>query len=150
LHSVNKLLLIYRITGRLVIANQTIEETQSYLREHGYSNYFAALQLDFLKIGLLYEGNQLDEVQNLVDMILQRIAVIEPPYLRVDFHNIQAHLLLTQGDYIGSQHELDQAMTLARQSYIWEGIAWRTEYLQIRLWLQQGELARAAAWISDN
>jgi LuxR family maltose regulon positive regulatory protein len=150
LHSFNKLMLIYKITGRLVIANQRIEETQSYLRGHGYSNYFAALQLYFRKIGLLYEWNRLDEVQNLVDLVLQQIGMIDPPYLHADFHNIQAHLLLIKGDYSGSQRELDQARALARQAYIWEGIAWRTESLQIMLCLQQGDIARAIALISEG
>lgn len=149
-HSINKLVLVYKVTGRLVLADQTLEATQSYLRGHGYSHYFAVLQLYFRKIELLYEWNRLEDVQNLLDLVIKKETMIELPYLQVDFHNIQAHILLTQGEYGGAQQELDQAMALARQTYIWEGLAWRTEWLQTRLWLQKGDRARVAAWVAEG
>jgi LuxR family maltose regulon positive regulatory protein len=150
LHAVDKLILIYRVTGRLTKINRLLKESQSYLMELGYSNYFAAVQLHIRKIELLYEWNRLDEVQPLVDSILKLETMIEVPYVLVDFYNIQAYILLTKQDYTGSQNALNKAMELARQSYIWEGLTWRTEWLQTWLWLQKGDVSLAAGWVSEQ
>jgi ATP/maltotriose-dependent transcriptional regulator MalT len=150
LHAINKLILIYKITGRLTRAARMLEEAELMLREEESHNYFAALQLYFRRLELLYEKNQLDDVQNLFDLILKRETMVEVPYLRVDFYNIQAHILLTRQDYRGSQNALNRAMALARQTYIWEGLAWRTEWLQIHLWLKKGDVSSAIAWESQH
>jgi LuxR family maltose regulon positive regulatory protein len=150
LHAVNKLILIYRITGRLVGADQILEESQATLQEQGCSNYFAAIQLRFRKIELLSERNRLAEAQRLIDLILEQDILVEVPYLLVDFNNLQAYILLTKQDYTGAQNDLNRAKALARQTYIWEGLTWRTEWLQTRLWLQKGDIAAAASWASEQ
>jgi LuxR family maltose regulon positive regulatory protein len=150
LHAVNKLVLIYQITGRLVSADQILEESQSTLQEQDSSHYFATIQLRFRKIELLYERNRLAEAQRLIDLILEQNILVDVPYLLVDFYNLQAYSLLTKQDYTGAQNILNKAIALARQTYIWEGLTWRTEWLQIRLWLQKGDIAAAARWTSER
>jgi LuxR family maltose regulon positive regulatory protein len=150
LHAVDKLILIYRVTGRLTNFYRLLKESQSLLMEQGYSNYFAAVQLHIRKIELLYEWNRLEEVQPLVDSILKQEMMIEVPYVLVDFYNIQAYILLTKQDFSGSQTSLNKAIALARQSYIWEGLAWRTDWLQTKLWLQKSDVSLAAAWASEQ
>ena len=150
LHAINKLVLVYKITGRLASIDRVLEESRSILQEKGQSNYFAALQLHFRKIELLYEWNRLDEAQRLVDWVLEQKMMVDVPYLQVDFYNVQANILLTKQDYAGSQNALNKAAALARQTYIWEGLTWRTEWLQTRLWLQKGDVSLAAAWASEQ
>ncbi len=150
IHAINKLIFIYMVTGRLARCDQKLDETQSVLREQGNSNYFAALQLYFRRIELLYEWNRLDEARRLVDWILSREMMVELPYLVVDFSNIQAALLLTKGDYTGAQNLLNKATALAQQSYIWEGLTGHTQRLQVWLWLKKGAVSQAAAWAAQQ
>jgi len=150
LHAINKLVLVYKLTGYLASADRILEETELSLQSQGYGNYFAALQLYFRKIELLYERNRLDEVQSLVELVQNQGMMVELPYLLVDFYNMQAHALLEKQDYIGSQNALNKATALARQTYIWEGLTWRTERLQIQLWLQEGDISAAIAWASES
>ena len=149
LHCTNKLILVHKVNGRLHRSYQLIDETFSLLQQQGFQYYFAVVQLSFRKIELLYEWNQLEEFQHLVDFVLNQKMLADVPYLLVDFYHVQALDCLIKQDYSGSQAALDKAKELARQSYIWEGLTWRTEKLQIRLWLESGKLPLAVVWSSQ-
>ena len=43
---------------------------------------------------------------------------------------------------------LNKAFALIHQSFIWNGLAWQTEALQVRLWLLAGDLTAATTWAS--
>jgi LuxR family maltose regulon positive regulatory protein len=150
LHSINKLILVNNVNGHLYRSYQLIEETLSFLQEQGCNTYFAASQLRFRQIELCYEWNQLEELQRLVEFVLKQEMLVDVPYLLVDSYNIQALALLNNKDYPGSQDALNKARALARQTYIWEGLTWRTESLQVRLWLKKGDLWLAVAWASQQ
>jgi LuxR family maltose regulon positive regulatory protein len=150
IHAVSKLALVDKTTGRLYRSYRLLEETLLLLQEQGLHQYFAASQLRYRLIGLLYEWDRLDEFQRLVEFVTQLEPRVEAHYLLVDFYNIQALDLLFQQDYTAAQTALNKAMALARQTYIWQGLTWRTETLQVRLWLQKGEVSLAAAWASEQ
>lgn len=150
LHAVNKLILIYQEKGSLVSAYRILEEVQARLQEKGTSNYFAAAQLRFRKIEILYQWNRLDEAQSLVDLFHEQQWILEIPYLMVDFCNLKAYGFLIRKDYAGAQAALDEAAALARKSYIWEGLTRPTGALQVKLWLHKGEAAQAAAWAAEQ
>jgi ATP/maltotriose-dependent transcriptional regulator MalT len=150
LHSINKLILVNKVNGHLYRSHQLIEETSSFLEEQGFNNYFAATQLCFRKLELLYEWNQLEEFQRLLEGTLNHEMLADVPYLLVDANNLRALDWLNKKDYSKSQDALVKAKALARQSYIWEGLAWRTESLQVRLWLKKGDLSLASAWASEE
>ena len=150
IHCTNKLILIHTANGHLHRSNQLIEETLSFLQKQGFQDYFAVLQLYFRKIELLYEWNQLEEYQRLVEFVLEQKPPIDILYLLVDSDNIQALDLMFHQDYSGSQDALNNARTLSRKSYIWEGLTWPSEALQVRLWLKKGELRLAVEWASQK
>ena len=146
LNAANKLIHVNNAFGRLSRSFQIIEETLLFLQDQGFQTYFATLQLDARKIELLYERNQLEEAHRLVEMVLKQKRLVEIPYLLVDSCNLQALDLLLKKDYHGAQDALNAAKALARQTYIYEGLTWRTEYLQVRLWLKSGDLVSAISW----
>ncbi len=148
LHAVNKLILIYLATGRLARTTQTIADAQEFLDGRGYHDYFVALQLQFRRTELLFELNHLAEAQRLVESVSDQIHSVDALYLLVDFYNIQAYDFLLKRDFAAAQSSLDRAVDLARRSYIWEGLTWRTEQLQTRLWLQKGDGVHLEAWIN--
>ena len=150
LHSINKLILINKANGHLYRSHLLIEETLSFLEEQGFKNYFAATQLCFRKLELLYECNQLEDFQRLLECTFNREMLADVPYLLVDANNIRALHFLNKKNYSKSYDALLKAKALARQSYIWEGLAWQTESLQIRLWLKKGDLSLAYAWASEE
>jgi len=149
-HAANKLFLIYMIMGRLSRSGRLIEESLSILQEQGFRNYFAAIQLQFRKIELFYEWNRLEEMQQMVELIQKQEMPVEVPYLYADFYNIQALDLMTKQDNLGAQAALDKARDLAQKTYIWEGLTWRTETLQVRLWLKRSDIRQAAAWAAEQ
>ena len=150
LHSINKLILVNKVNGHLYRSHQLIEETLLFLEEQGFKNYFAATQLCFRKLELLYEWNQLEEFQRLLEHTLKHEMFADSPYLLVDANNLRALDLMNKKDYASSQEALVKATALARQFYIWEGLTWRTESLQVRLWLKKGDLSLASAWTSEE
>ena len=150
LHCTNKLILVHTANGHLHRSYQLIEETLSFLHKQGFQDYFAVLQLYFRKIELLYEWNQLEEYQRMVEFVLEQKPLVDILYLLVDSYNIQALDLMFHQDYSGSQYALNNARTLSRKSYIWEGLTWPTEALQVRLWLKKGELGLAVEWASQK
>jgi tetratricopeptide (TPR) repeat protein len=127
-----------------------IEDTLSFLETQGFNSYFAVSQLFLRKMEILYEWNQLDEFQRLVESILRQELLVDVPYLQVDIYNLQALAFLHKRDYPKAQDVLNRAKALARQSYIWEGLTWRMESLQMKLWLQKGDLSQAIAWNSQR
>jgi LuxR family transcriptional regulator, maltose regulon positive regulatory protein len=148
LHAVNKLILIYLATGQLARTGQTIAESHAFLEARGYHNYFVSLQLQFRKAELLFELNQLAEAERLVESVSEQVKSVDTLYLLVDFYNIQAYASLLKRDFATAQGALDRAADLARRSYIWEGLTWRTEQLQTRLWLQKGDTVQLEEWIN--
>jgi len=99
---------------------------------------------------LLLEWGRDEEVQRLIGEAIEPEMLAGVPYLLVDHHNVQARQLFLKQDYIKAQNALNQAAALARQALIWPGLAWQTEALQVRLWLQQEDLPLAAAWMSEH
>jgi LuxR family maltose regulon positive regulatory protein len=145
-HSVNKLILTYQVTGQLARADQAIEEARMYLESQGYKNYFAGLQLHFREIELLTERGRLAEAQHLIEWARDQVRKIDVPYILVDFHHQEANAFYLKQDFNAAQNALDQAANLARRSYIWEGLTWQTEQLQVKLWLQKGDYLSAESW----
>jgi LuxR family maltose regulon positive regulatory protein len=150
LHAVNKLIMVNNVNGHLYRSYQLMEDTLSLLQARGIDHYFAASQLCFRKIQLLYEWNQLDDFQRLVESGINKEMLVDVPYLLVDAYNIQALDLLHKKDYSNAQDALNKAKALAQKSYIWEGLTWRTESLQVRLWLKKCYLSPAIAWASTQ
>jgi LuxR family maltose regulon positive regulatory protein len=150
LHAVTKLILVYLATGQLARTGRTIAEAQTFLEGRGYHNFFVALQLQCRKAEFLFELNQLVEAQRLVEWVSNQVKSVDALYLRVDIYNIQAYAFLLKRDYAAAQDALDRAADLARQSYIWEGLTWRMEQLQTRLWLQKGDRFHLEQWINAN
>lgn len=150
LHCTNKLILINNVYGNLNRSFQQIEETRTFLQQQGFSAYFAGLQLDFRKLELLYEWNQMGEFQQRLEFATKQAALLNVPYLTIDSANIRAQDLLIKRDYHGAQAALDQVTAVTHQFYIWEALTWRTERLQVRLWLESGDLSAAVAWASQQ
>jgi LuxR family maltose regulon positive regulatory protein len=150
LHAVNKLAYVYKTTGQLRRSYQLLNETLSFIQEKGTSGYFAAGILYCRLVDLLYEWNRLAEARHLIDDHLKPEMVAELPYLLVDHCNVQARDLLMKHDFAGSQNALHKAVALTQQSYIWPGLTWQTESLQIQLWLKTGEISLAEAWASEQ
>jgi LuxR family transcriptional regulator, maltose regulon positive regulatory protein len=145
-HSINKLILTYQVTGHLARADQAIEEARAYLESQGYKDYFAGLQLHFREIELLTERGRLAEAQHLIEWARDQVRGIDVPYLLVDFHHQDAMAFYLKQDFNAAQNALDQAADLARRTYIWEGLTWQTERLQVRLWLQKDDFLPAESW----
>ena len=72
------------------------------------------------------------------------------PYLLVDFYNTHVRNFMLENDFSAAQNALNQASAQARQSFIWNGLAWQSESLQVKLWLKKGDLAQAAAWAAGQ
>ena len=150
IHAANKFILIQKAYGHLASAYRFIQETQEFLQQRGRDHYLAAFQLSFRKLDLLFEWNRLDEAQRLLDEVQRQSKLFEVPYLLVDFYNIQAYTCLIQHNSAAAQDRLNQAAALARQTYIWEGLTWRTASLQVRLWLDTGNLTLLRAWLDEQ
>ena len=150
LNSVNKLILVYQVTGHLTRADRAIEEAREYLERQGCKDYFAGLQLYFREIELLTERGRLEEAQQLLEWVRGQVKKIDVPYLLVDLHNREANAFYCQQDFNASQNELNQAADMAQRTYIWEGLTWQTERLQIRLWLRKGDSQLAESWADSR
>jgi LuxR family maltose regulon positive regulatory protein len=146
LHGTNKQALIYQFKGQLQRGYQLIQTTLSELQEQGLSGYFAAGAMHCRLADLLYEWDQLEQVDFEIKNHLKPERVAGVPYLQVDFLNVRARNLLVVQEFSSAQALLEQASALIQQTYIWPGLAWQTETLQVRLWLQKGDIALAAAW----
>jgi LuxR family maltose regulon positive regulatory protein len=150
IHAYNKLGYVYLAKGRLHHAYRVLQAALSHMQQQGLGHYFAVGVLYCRLIDVLYEWNQLDEAGRLVEAHLQPERLEEFPYLLADLNNIRARQCLSHEDPAGAQIALDQAAAMARRSLIWPGLTWRTEALQVRLWLKQGDVAQAAAWAAGQ
>jgi LuxR family maltose regulon positive regulatory protein len=148
IHAANKLANVYRTRGQLHRSHQLLLDTLAFFEQQGLARYSVLHILRCRLVDLLYEWNRLEEIERLVEENGLSGAVTEVPYVCVDLYNLQARRLLLRSDLAGAQSALDQAALLIRQSYIWPALNRQTESLQVRLWLQMGDLPRAAAWAS--
>jgi LuxR family maltose regulon positive regulatory protein len=150
LHSVNKLILVFQVTGQLTRADRAIEEAREYLERQGCKDYFAGLQLYFREIELLTERGRFEEAQPLLEWVRDQVKKVDVPYLLVDLHNREADAFYFQQDFTASQNALNQAADMAQRTYIWEGLTWQTERLQVRLWLRKGDSQLAESWADSR
>ncbi len=148
LHGTNKLAFVYKTSGQLQRCYRLIKDTLTFLKEQGLDGYFAACAMHCRLVDLLYEWDELEEAGREIESYLKPGLVAGVPYLLVDFYNIRARNLLLEKDFSAAQNALNQASTLIHQSYIWNGLVWQTEALQVRLWLLEGNLAAATTWAS--
>lgn len=150
LHAVNKLAYVYKTTGQLRRSFRLLQETLSLLQEQGQPNHFAAGVVYCRLMDVLHEWDRIAEVQQVLDEHLKPELLAEVPYLLVDRCNALARDSLLKQDIAAAQIALHKANALAQHSYIWPGLTWQTERLQVRLWLQTGDIALAESWIAEQ
>ena len=150
LHGANKLAYVYITTGQLQRCYRHIQDQLAYLQAQGLAGYFAAGGIRCRLVDLLYEWDQLEEARGRIEHDLRPEMVPDVPYLLVDFFNIRARNFMLENDYSAAQNALNQASAQARQSFIWNGLAWQSESIQVKLWLKKGDLAQAAAWAAGQ
>jgi LuxR family maltose regulon positive regulatory protein len=148
LHGTNKLAFVYKSSGQLQRCYQLIQDTLVDLQEHGLAGYFAASAMHCRLVDLFYEWDQVEEARITFQNHLKPELITDVPYLQVDFYNVLARALIREKDYSAAQNALNQASTLIHGSFIWNGLAWQTEALQVRLWLLAGDLTTATAWVA--
>lgn len=146
LHGSNKLAYVYLASGQFKRCYRFLQDALADLAERGLGDYFAAVALRFRLVDLLYAWDQLEALRQLSEEHLAPTKIADVPYLRVDAYNIQARYLLQSGDIALAENALKKASALIQNSYIWPGLAWQTESLQVQLWLQSGNRSAAEAW----
>jgi LuxR family transcriptional regulator, maltose regulon positive regulatory protein len=146
LHGTNKLAYVYNASGQLQRCYRLIQNTLTDLQEQGLANHFAAVAMHCRLVDLLYVWDQLTEAETETEIHIKPELCANVPYLLVDVYNIRARNLLLIKDLSTSQDLLNKASSLIHQFYIWDGLAWQTETLQVRLWLLAGDITAATTW----
>jgi ATP/maltotriose-dependent transcriptional regulator MalT len=100
---------------------------------------------------LLYERNELDEAQRLVQQGIDLGQQENNTLVLIAGKSTLAHLLQAQGEEQEAADLMQQAITLAqRHSIVWTWVPGPIDAAQVRLWLAQENLTEAAAWAHDR
>jgi len=146
IHALNKLAHTYSTRGQLYSAQRLLLESIAFFERQGLSRYPVLHMLRCRLMDLLYEWNQIEEIEHQVKTYGLSGAMTELPYVSVDLYNLEARQSLVRNDIEGAQQALTKADGLTRRSYIWPALTRQTESLQYRLWLQSGDLQQLISW----
>jgi LuxR family maltose regulon positive regulatory protein len=145
-HAANKLAHVYRTRGQLQRSYQFLQDTLAFIDRQGFARYTVTHLLHCRMVDLLYEWNWIAEIEHLIDEYGLSDTNLQVPYVCADLYNMQARQLMLKNDLDGAQQALKKANFLIRDSYIWPAITRQTDALQVRLWLQTGNIQKAIAW----
>lgn len=99
---------------------------------------------------LLYEWNDLDGARPMADQAVERSEMLGLTRARVVSYRILARWYEASGRLTQAQDMLAQALQLIREHQIPSHYASPARALQANLWLNTGELARAAEWAEQS
>jgi LuxR family maltose regulon positive regulatory protein len=130
--------------GQLSQARDRCQEMHRLVESLGEPLPVAAYP-DVFQAQLAYEWNQLDVARGTALKAIEKTAPLQYVDILIMAYEVLVRVCIARGDLVGAEQAVDEIAQVDRHAGIPLLRPW-VEGLQARLWLAQGNLARAAGW----